>query len=239
MNVGRGGRVSESGELWLLRELDRRLWSKRPGPVVVFDVGANSGDYAVAVRRLLGDELILHAFEPSAHAFAKLERACPPSSNVHLHKFGLSDETATVTLYGDAPGSGLGSLYARELAHVDIPYSAQERVELKGFGEFMREAKVDRIDLLKLDVEGHELAVLRAAKDVLAEARVDVIQFEFGGCNIDSRTYFRDFWLLLSPHFELFRLAPRGLVHLPKYREIHENFITTNFVAMRKGWSMA
>ena len=54
----------------------------------------------------------------------------------------------------------------------------------------MKKNKFSKIDLLKLDVEGHELYLLSAKKFI---SKISVIQFEFGGCNIDTRTYFRDF----------------------------------------------
>jgi hypothetical protein len=71
---------------------------------------------------------------------------------------------------------------------------------------------------------------------MLRERRIDRILFEFGGCNIDSRSYFQDFYYFLRNFgfTQLFRLAPSGyLVPIPKYREIDEQFRTTNFVAIR------
>lgn len=61
-----------------------------------------------------------------------------------------------------------------------------------------------------------------------------VLQFEFGGCNIDTRTYFKDFWQLASMEgFIIYRMAPVGLVCIDRYRESDEFFSTTNFLAVR------
>ena len=91
---------------------------------------------------------------------------------------------------------------------------------------------MDKVDVLKLDVEGHELDVLRAATDQLKTVRV--IQFEFGGCNIDTRTYWQDFWYLLSDAgYRLYRLAPRRLIQVSRYHERDESFLTTNFFAQK------
>jgi hypothetical protein len=50
--------------------------------------------------------------------------------------------------------------------------------------------------MVKMDIEGHELTALKGFGAALDVARV--LQFEFGGCNIDSRTYFQDFWYFLK-----------------------------------------
>ena len=61
-----------------------------------------------------------------------------------------------------------------------------------------------------------------------------VVQFEFGGANVDTRTYFQDFWYLLTPMgFRLHRLGPRGLIEIGAYVEQDEFFTTTNYFAVR------
>lgn len=47
-------------------------------------------------------------------------------------------------------------------------------------------------------VEGHELDVLAGAEEALKS--VQLVQFEFGGCNIDTRTYFQDFFYFFQQH---------------------------------------
>jgi methyltransferase, FkbM family len=89
-----------------------------------------------------------------------------------------------------------------------------------------------RPNLLKLDVEGHELSVLEGAYSMLRS--VEVVQFEFGGCNIDSRTFFQDYYYLLKDQgFCIFRLGPRGLIPVKRYSEVDEAFTTTNYLALR------
>ena len=86
-------------------------------------------------------------------------------------------------------------------------------------------------DLLKRDIEGHELDALRGGMEMLANTIV--VQFEFGGCNIDTRMYFQDFYYLFKEQdFRLFRLGPRGLRPLAEYRESDETFLTSNFFAV-------
>ena len=59
---------------------------------------------------------------------------------------------------------------------------------------------------------------------------IDFIQFEFGGCNIDSRTYLQDFWYELK-NYQIKRIIRDGLVDIGVYRESEEMFGNQNFLA--------
>jgi len=67
---------------------------------------------------------------------------------------------------------------------------------------------------------------------MLRAGAIHWIQFEFGGCNIDSRTYFRDFFDLLNPQYDVYRLLRNGLFPIRSYHETQEVFTTTNFIAI-------
>lgn len=78
------------------------------------------------------------------------------------------------------------------------------------------------------------LKVLKGAKDLIGKNSIDFIQFEFGGANIDSRTYFQDFYYLLTPYYKIYRILKDGLIAIDAYKEIYEIFLTTNFLAILK-----
>jgi len=87
---------------------------------------------------------------------------------------------------------------------------------------------------VKLDIEGHELAALKGFGRALNVTRA--LQFEFGGCNIDTRTYFQDFWYFFrDQHFDLYRITPFGAERIRRYKERDEFFKTTNYIAVRRG----
>ena len=69
---------------------------------------------------------------------------------------------------------------------------------------------------------------------MIAEKRIDFIQFEFGGANVDSRTYFRDFFHLLKPDFRLYRIVRNGLQPIDHYYEGLEQFNTINYLAAKR-----
>jgi hypothetical protein len=93
------------------------------------------------------------------------------------------------------------------------------------------------IDLLKIDVEGHELSVLRGATKTMERGLIKVVQFEFGGCNLDTRTNLQDFFYFFKEFkFVIGLVQPAGRIQLlEQYDEFYEQYRTTNFVAAPKG----
>jgi FkbM family methyltransferase len=217
-----------TGELQLLD-----LVAARPsfGSAIVFDVGANAGDYSAAVLARLPSAR-LYAFEPSETAFRELEKRVGTAAK--LFNVALSDRNASGVLYSDHAGSGIASLFDRDLGHASVAMSRREAVALRALDEVCDEEKVERIDLLKLDVEGSELDVLRGAERLLSRGAIEVIQFEFGGCNIDSRTFLRDFFSLLGGRYRIYRIVRDGLVPVDSYSEALEIFVTVNYAAIRR-----
>jgi FkbM family methyltransferase len=232
MNVGAGGDVDSSGEAPFLRAV-ARLFRCEAGPLVVVDGGANVGDYTNAVLKAMGDRVVVLAFEPSDKTFARLRANVRNSAGVRFFQHGLSERQETLTLFSNAEASGLASLYEHDLRHEDTTLSARERVSLRPLDDVLDETGIGHIHLLKLDMEGHELSARRGARRAVDEGRIDLIQFEFGGCNIDSRSYLRDFHNLLGTNYVLHRLLRGGLRKLPRYAETQESFLTTNYIAVR------
>lgn len=91
------------------------------------------------------------------------------------------------------------------------------------------------LDLVKLDIEGHELHALEGFGTAVDHSRV--IQFEFGGCNKDTRTFFKDFFYFFADHcFDLFRMSPFGIFHVSSYSEREEFFHITNNIAVNRAF---
>lgn len=228
MNFGGGGSVLGSGEENVLSLLQNRMSGKMP---TIFDVGANVGDYALSSQSIFPDARI-YCFEPSPSAFAMLRRNLRKYENIKIRNIGLSDSSKKMNLFSNKKGSGFGSVYQRRLDHIGLKLSHKETIHLETLQDVCKKEKVRTIDLLKLDVEGHEYSVLQGAKGLLESGKIGMIQFEFGGCNIDSRTFFQDFFYLLNPQYDIFRVLQDGLFPITTYRELDEVFVTTNYVAV-------
>ena len=214
------GDMTINGELRFLR-------SHVHGCDVLFDVGANRGEWtqhALAATK----EAQIHCFEPLPSLYQTLLANQFPR-RVVCNKFGLSDETGerqmdptTTSLYGrrPKPNSGPSS-------------SLTETVRLSTLDEYCAEQGVEQIDLLKLDVEGHELAVLRGGQKMIRKGRIKRIQFEYGPCNIYSRVLLRDFFTFFEDlEYDVYKITPRELVKLRAYDPRLENFQYKNFAAL-------
>ena len=232
MNIGGGGGVETSGENNVLVYVREHSETR---PLVVFDVGANKGQYTKNLLQFFqGENINVHCFEPGHETFRILAGELGSNENVILNNFGLSNKKEDSTLYYDKAGSGLASLYKRQLDYFNIDFEGHEDIRLDTLDNYIKAKGITRIDLLKLDVEGNELNVLNGAVSSLSEGIIRSVQIEFGGCNLDSRTFIRDFWNILSKDFIMYRILRDGLVKIKQYYETIEIFSCTNFFFARK-----
>ena len=203
-------------------------------PNVTIDVGANTGDFAAALRAQAGGDFSIHLFEPSRSNIPKLQTRFANDEGIHIAPFALSDVQGTQTLHSDSPGSGWASLTKQRLDHMGATFDYSEDVQTLRFDRYWTDhLDGGRIDIAKLDIEGHELQALTGFGAALSACRV--IQFEFGGCNIDTRTFFRDFWYFFTQHgFELNRISPFGLKKVTKYSQADERFEHTIYIATNR-----
>jgi FkbM family methyltransferase len=215
------------------QEIDLLLSLLGVRPKLAIDVGGNVGNYTAELRKK-NPQLEIHVFEPSATNIAKLGARFKDDSLIKLVPFALSDRAGSATLFANEPGSGLGSLTRRRLDHFNIAFDTKETVETTRFEDYWRtQLQSRKLDVVKIDVEGNELVALQGFGDALNATRV--LQFEFGGCNIDTRTYFQDFWYYLSEQrFEIYRITPFGAAKITSYQESDEFFSTTNYLAVNQ-----
>jgi len=231
MGIGSASSASSSGEFSVFKLLKTKLEE----PFCIFDVGANKGQFLGLALDKLGDrDFSIHCFEPSKETFSKLLSSCE-DNRVVKNNFGMGKKKEEAVLHYDESGSGLASLTKRDLLHFGIEFDKSETVKINTIDIYCAENNIERIDLLKMDVEGHELDVLQGALDVFKEKTISAVMFEFGGCNIDTRTFFKDFWdFFSSRNYKLFRITPSGyLLPITNYSERYEQFVTTNYLALK------
>jgi FkbM family methyltransferase len=233
--LGKGwGSDSVSAEAQVISSFVRSKGIQR---VFALDVGANFGNWTAALLAEIPDAQIA-AFEPSGEAFVALESRFINHPNVRSFNLALGKYDGQATLFSDKSASGLASLTKRRLEHFDLEFNCQENVAIRTLDSWWEKQKNETNffqspNVLKMDVEGHELDVLTGAINSLSE--IQIVQFEFGGSNIDTRTFFQDFWYLFTDlSFEIFRLSPKGIIPIISYSELDESFRTTNYFAVRR-----
>ena len=198
---------------------------------IVLDIGANIGSYSEAIRKF-APQATVFAFEPNSVARKTLEERFLTDISVTIVPFALGGKNSKETLWFDTPGSVLASLTKHRLEHFGINFNQSEDVEVVTLDSWASSTKVVP-NLIKMDVEGHELDVIKSGFNTLALAQV--VQFEFGSRNIGTRTYFQDFWYLFSEAgFTIYRIAESGPIHIPRYTTLDECFRTTNYIAVRE-----
>ena len=203
-------------------------------PIHVIDIGANVGNYSKAILDLAPNARI-YAFEPSEVARFELLRRFEKENRIEIFPFAVGATEKNQLLWSNEPGSGLGSLTRRNLRHFGIDFSFSEEVRVLTLDSWNSDFGL-KPDIIKVDVEGFELDVLHGARSVIKNTKV--IQFEFGGCNIDTRTFFRDFYdFFAEVNFKLYRISKNGLIEIKNYSERDETFLVTNYLAVNSSRS--
>ncbi len=149
----------------------------------IFDVGANVGQTAIACRAAFPDARIT-CFEPVPETFAALQPAIAPLGRTVAHNLALSDRRgeATIRTYDSSLVASL---------EPDAPFtkgraSREMTVELDTLDHFCEAEGIAHVDLLKIDTEGHDIAVLRGAEGMLSSGRVGFVLTEFNRLSADD-----------------------------------------------------
>jgi FkbM family methyltransferase len=233
MGHGEGGNPATSGEEGVLHHVQSSLGTKQR--VTVFDVGANIGEYADRVLARWDDHVDLRCFEPSPSTYRMLSERLAGRPGVTLENLGLSDKNGSLVLHTPGAGSKVASVYASRTSRENGGLDQDEEIRVQTLDAYCADHQIDALDYLKLDVEGHELSVLKGANTMLQSGAIRFIQFEFSAACIDARVFFRDFWEILGQEYVLFRVLARGLAPVPRYDETLEVFKrATNYLAERR-----
>lgn len=232
LNYGNGGDFKESGELNVLKFVHDKFDAEKS--LILFDVGGNKGNYSKALSEFFKNKATIHSFEPSKKTYEIFLKTTKDTHNIIPNNFGLSDSENYQLLYTNTDGSGLASVFQRNLEHFGISMDLSEEIKLSTIDSYCKVNNINRIHFLKLDIEGNELKALDGAKQMISSKKIDVIQFEFGGCNIDSRTYFQDFFYKLKDDYRIFRIVKDGIFEIQTYKETYEIFTTINYLAVRR-----
>lgn len=201
------------------------------GPMVVLDVGANMGQWSRVARKVFPTADI-HAFEASPSTYEALISDSGMAS-ITVHQLGLSDMAALVPLKDFGQGAGATTLITRLTFHDHAASSSVRSVLVQRGSDVCANLNLKHIDLLKIDVEGAELRVLRGFSEMLEKNLIRVIQFEYGYANGDDHVLMRDIYEFFAAFgYIVGRLGRRGVTFRP-WRYSDNNFDSgPNYVAI-------
>ncbi|MHA1768066.1 MAG: FkbM family methyltransferase [Promethearchaeota archaeon] len=233
MNYGGGRIFFSSGELNTIKLLKDKIFKKLDN-LLIFDVGANEGYYANALDKIFENQRhVIYSFEPASMTYNLLKKNIN-TNNIHCFKLGFSDREEVRDLVIYDRSSEYSSLYDINYEYNGIHIKNKEKIKLTTIDLFCKYKQIDMIHFLKLDVEGHEFNILNGAKGMISKDKILTIQFEFGVCNIDSKTFFRDFYYFLNNKYDIYRILKDGLIKITEYNYKIEIFDVTNFIAIHK-----
>jgi FkbM family methyltransferase len=151
------------------RKFLRRTLS--PGDVAV-DVGANIGIYTQLLSRWVGPTGLVYSFEPSPENFGRLQSATRKLANVRLSQSAVGESSRRTALYVSDK---------LNVDHRAYPPEGDSRptvpIEMIALDDYFKTG--ERVDLIKMDIQGYELHALRGASRVLADNPTIKLLFEF------------------------------------------------------------
>lgn len=202
---------------------------------VVFDVGANVGDWTRSLLGLAEERQIsvsVHAFEPSL-ATSEILRRRLSSMPRHLQERVQIVPKACSSRSGEAylniveNGCGRNSL-------VDNLEGAasRERIELTTIDEYCEANGIRGIEYVKIDAEGHDFDVLLGASRMMRDRAIQAAQFEYNHRWIHNRHHLRDVFELCGSTYAIGKITPFGVEFCEKWNWEMESFQERNYLLM-------
>lgn len=172
--------------------------------MIAVDVGACEGNYSILFAQLIHDKGRVLAFEPDPENCRLLEANVRVNKfkSIEVHQCALSDMEGTATFY---PGGGLGSLVPRS------PWYAQFQrepiiVPVHKLDDVLDELNIRHVDIIKIDVEGSEILVLRGAERTLRNNRVHLLM----DIDVESNAERKELYKLLDSFgYEVYRIGKK------------------------------
>lgn len=153
---------------------------------VFIDIGANIGLFSLHAAQIVGKSGKVHAFEPTPVTFSRLEQ------NINLNNFndiiksnniGISDEKDNLKLNISLDGHDAWNTFANAS---DVPFEKQLIIPVDTLDSYLNRSNIkpESIALIKIDVEGWEVAVINGAIETLNGQNSPVLLIEFSENNL-------------------------------------------------------
>jgi FkbM family methyltransferase len=218
-----------NGEQALLNRLSRL------SPSVLMDAGANIGEWSLAALAAIPSAFV-HAFEIAEPTAVQLKRNLAPfPSRAVANAFGLGDRDGDLTVYLPKESNTAASVFRTviEVSAEDhgIKNVAEIRSTITTGDGYMHRNGVSHVDVLKIDVEGAEMEVLKGFSGAFERQAIDLVQFEYGPLNLSTRVFLSDFYDFFNQRgYVIGKLFPEGVAFKP-FEPSDEDFVGPNFIA--------
>jgi FkbM family methyltransferase len=157
----------------------RALARYLPKGAVIVEAGAHHGNDTVELARLWPEGRI-YAFEPVPHVYEHLQRNTARYANVTTYPLALGDTDGAMPMWLSDPGHDYSSSLLEPTQHLEefpeIGFEDTTPVQVTTLASWARREGIDRIDGMWLDMQGYELAVLKAAGPILETSRAMILE---------------------------------------------------------------
>jgi FkbM family methyltransferase len=160
----------------------------------MLDVGANIG-YISIIMSLTSPAGKIYSFEPGPKIFSFLKKNVKDNrlKNVDIHNIGLSDKNYTTKLAYSSDMQA-GAFVSNDPETVKVKYPVSEDIKLEALDSVYKKLGIVKCDLLKVDIEGHELSFLSGAKNFISKFKPTTIMEVNHWClNVLNRTSLPDY----------------------------------------------
>jgi FkbM family methyltransferase len=222
------GGCFEPNEMYLLSRLLQR------GQTFV-DVGANIGLYSLAAAQLVGGGGRILAFEPSLRECALLQRNVDRNSlsqvSVDTRALGDADNSEAILHLADEQHGGQNTFGA--VVYKNVRVVGDAIVQMTTLDQAIVESRVDRVDVVKIDVEGAEFSVLLGASELLSKLR-PVLMLELQDESLVAQGSGADavVGLLSGFDYRMYRYANRDEANLLRILDPGETCVAQDVVAI-------
>lgn len=149
-------------------------------PEYLCDVGANSGNWAYVLHQMNPNLQHVVFFEPQRKFYQQLQDISLPGVSTVIYPYGLGEKEETLTIEGGtSSASFLKSTDAQNFYFPNSLQSESESVEIKVLDKIYQNDGLPNPDLIKLDVQGFELNVLRGGINTVLKAKCLVVELSF------------------------------------------------------------
>ena len=145
-------------ELPYLKMLENFVFKAKPGKCICLDIGANIGNHSAFFSNHFKEVL---AFEPNLRTFKLLEANAMLFDNIKVFNIGFSSHESKQTAYYDLDNIGGASIHTKSTNKIQTEFNLQT------LDSFLTDDQIENIDLIKIDVEGHEKEIFLGASKLL------------------------------------------------------------------------
>lgn len=157
-------------------EIDAKLWEGFTPGEIGLDIGANCGQSIPHMKALATQ---VWAYEPSVESFEELSRQYGSDSAVQLFMLAASDEDSTIELMASPSKIDTGQLVTHGTSGMEWSEEEMAQGEVREIPAVTLDSHLSglysRVGFIKIDVEGHELRVLRGALQLIESSRPEML----------------------------------------------------------------